>query len=137
MEIIKPYGKKRKVKLEFPEGEGRTKQSMKRECDINVIMAKYQRTGVIEHRNDLGGNYGDATGIELQEAMNLVIQAQETFNGLPSSIRKRFGNSPTEFMDFIHNPENEAEARKLGLLNPLPPAEPAAEPPTEPVQPPA
>ena len=40
---------------------GRTRQSMRDECDINAIMRKYIKTGAIDHVNKYSGEYGFAT----------------------------------------------------------------------------
>lgn len=128
-----------------PSGKTRTKQSMAAECNINNIMAKYQKTGAISHLNTHGAQYDFATSIDFSDAMRLVTTAQEMFNGLPSSIRTRFANDPAQFLDFVQNADNEAEMRKLGLLEQeqppeIPSDEKKTDPPTNtppPVEPPA
>lgn len=94
------------------------KQSFKDECDINKIMAKFQRTGVINHYAKHAPEYGDASPIEYLDALQTVATANEMFAELPSSVRKRFSNSPEEFLEFVQNPENLDECRKMGLANP-------------------
>ena len=115
MEIRKPLQYHGAVQVDAG-GESRTKQSFKKECDINVIMAKYQKTGAITHFNKHQQNYGMADGQTFQEAMNLVCEAQEMFNELPSSIRSRFGNDPAAFLDFVQNEENADEMARMGLI---------------------
>ena len=39
-----------------------TKQSFADECDINNIMKRYIKDGVVNHLNTYQGNYGDFTG---------------------------------------------------------------------------
>lgn len=114
MEIRKPYTREA-VQIDAG-GESSTKQSFKKECDINVIMAKYQKTGAITHFNKHQQNYGMADGQTFQDAMNLVCEAQEMFNDLPSSIRSRFGNDPAAFLDFVQNDENADEMARMGLI---------------------
>ena len=114
MEIRKPYTREA-VQIDAG-GESRTKQSFKKECDINLIMAKYQKTGAITHFNKHQQNYGMADGQTFQDAMNLVCEAQEMFNDLPSSIRSRFGNDPAAFLDFVQNEENADEMARMGLI---------------------
>lgn len=114
MEIRKPYTREA-VQVDAG-GESRTKQSFKKECDINAIMAKYQKTGAITHFNKHQQNYGMADGQTFQDAMNLVCEAQEMFNDLPSSIRSRFGNDPAAFLDFVQNDENADEMARMGLI---------------------
>lgn len=122
--------KRRPVKLSTPE-ETRTKQSHKDECDINNIMARYRRTGLIEAVNRNQPRYADVTGLEFRTAMEMVAQAQQLFEDMPSGVRKRFGNDPAAFLDFVNDPENRPEAVRLGLLkadSPSVPEEPAPAP---------
>lgn len=114
MKIVKPYGEKMKVTSD-PVGKSRTKQSMKDECNINFILAKFQKTGVIEHRKTYEGNYGEFAAIDFHEAMNIVAEAEEMFLTIPAEIRKKFNNDPGEFLKFATNGENIVELRKLGL----------------------
>lgn len=112
--IIKPYGKK-PTSPKIDTGDGLTKQNHKNECDINMIMLRYQKTGIIQHRVDYEDQYDDATGVDFQEAMNLVKSAEKMFSDLPSSVRKQFQNDPSEFMKFVNDPENQDEMISMGL----------------------
>lgn len=136
--ILKQFERKR-VKFATT-GDSMTHQAHKRECDINQIMLKWQKTGVIEHANTYSGSYGDFTAVpeNYQEAMNSVINAQEMFMTLPSSIRRQFDNDPGQFLDFATDPKNADQMVEMGLASqPLevietpPPAAPEASPETE------
>lgn len=117
--------------------ESLVKQSFKKECDINHILSKYQKTGLVDHVSKYQGNYDDLSEpVDYQTALNIVINAQHSFESLPSSIRKKFNNSPQEFLEFVDNPDNLPEMEKLGMIPPqavLPdsPATPDAEAPPE------
>lgn len=111
------YGPKLKVAITFP-AEGRTKQSFKDECDINKIMAKFQTTGLIEFVNQNQGRYLDCTGVDYQEAMLTVANANSMFQSLPSGIRAYFENDPALFVDFASNPENLPQMHEMGLTSP-------------------
>lgn len=113
--FITAYGPKTKCPMAFP-SVGKTKQSFKDECDINVIMSRYMKTGVIDFVNKHQGRYGDVTGLDYQSAMQTISFAQSLFHELPSSVRTRFENDPAQFMDFVHDPSNEAEMHSLGLM---------------------
>lgn len=107
--------------------ESPVQQSMKDETDINVIMAKYRKTGLLEHVNRYQGDYGDFTQApeSYHDAYNRVLAADEMFLDLPAQIRSEFNNDPGAFLAFAENPANEDRMRELGLL----PSKRAAEQP--------
>ena len=113
-----PEIKRRRVSLSCPEKERRTKQSFKQECDINHIMQKFQVTGTVTHVNNHHASYADCTGVDFTNAINTATRAQQMFDELPSSLRKRFGHDPAAFLDFVQSedPGDRAEAARLGLI---------------------
>lgn len=122
MSIIKSaYSKKSKVTLTC--GPGLTKQSHNPECDINQIMAKFLKTGLIEHRNTHAENYGFATSDDYHKSLNILHLANQMFDDLPSKARTKFKNDPAEFLDYVQNPDNEDSLYDLGLTS-YPPAPP-------------
>lgn len=101
-------------------GVSRTHQSFKEETDVNNILKKYQRTGLIDHVNKFGGQYADMPDeADFHSAMNLVVDAQDMFGELPATVRARFQNDPAEFLDFIATAENRDELVDAGLIPPL------------------
>lgn len=96
--------------------ESRTKQSFKDECDINFIMKRYEKTGVIDFVNRRAARFGDATAQDFHESMCLVRDASAAFDGLPAHLRSRFQNDPEQLLAFLDDDENRAEAVKLGLV---------------------
>lgn len=112
------FSPKRTPTLTFPDA-GRTKQSFKAECDVNVIMQRYQKTGILDFANKHEPQYGDCTGVEFQAGMNLVARAREMFEDLPAQVRSRFDNDPAQLLDFVQHAENREEAIKLGLVRPM------------------
>ncbi|WNK12921.1 MAG: internal scaffolding protein [Microvirus sp.] len=94
-----------------------TEQGHKDECDVNNIIKKYDRTGLINHVSRFEAMYGDVGSLEFREALDLQIRVGQNFNELPSEIRKRFNNDPASFLAFLENPKNNAEAVELGLRN--------------------
>ncbi len=111
-----------RVRVSFPEEEGRTRQSFTRECDINVIMAKYQKTGAISHFSRHKPRYEFATSLDFQEALEVVREGDRIFADLPSSLRERF-STPGDFLDFVQDPESAEEMLDLGLRDPVTPKE--------------
>lgn len=117
-----PYDPVERVVVESGK-DGKTRQEFKRECDINTIMARAARTGEMPvNRNP--GLYGDFSTVgDFQSAQELLKDATDQFNGLPSTVRERFRNNPVEMLAFVSDKNNREEAVKLGLVKPV------AEPP--------
>ncbi len=118
MEIRTAYGPKAPIRLKC--GKSMTKQTHARECDINYIMAKFLKTGLIEHRNTHAENYGFATSDDYHTSLNVIQLAQDMFSELPSQARTKFENDPAKFLDYVQNPENADSLYDLGLTD-LPP----------------
>lgn len=99
------------------EGPSRTKQSDAEAADINNIMKKYELTGQLPDMIKNQPQYGDfAISTDYQDSLNTVIKAETQFEALSAVVRKRFGNSPTNFLEFVNNPdENLQEMIDLGL----------------------
>jgi len=106
------------VSMEFPENSDVTDQSFKDECDINTIMARYQSTGELPVLNQGNAQWLDVSEMDFQSHMNFIIEAQDLFDQLPSSIRDRFGNDPGAFLGFCSDEANTVEIAKMGLLTP-------------------
>lgn len=123
------------------EGISMTEQSHKKETDINNIMSKYQKTGVLTFVNSQQPIYAEMASTDLQTAMNTVINAQDMFDNMPAEIRKEFDNDPVKFLQQMDNPEYQERARELGLLPTPRELETALDietpPPAEPTPPPA
>lgn len=118
--------------------DGRTQQHFADEVDINRILAKYRKTGVIEHVKRAQERYGDFTDLA-NYATNLdkVAKAKQSFEMLPAELRNHFKNSIQGFFEFVKDPENIPQMQKWGFfekkpnepgdstLSPAKPAEPA------------
>lgn len=100
------------------EGPSLTKQSFKEECDVNHILDRYMKTGLIEHANTYRGEYGDfVDALDYREAVDVILESREMFSALPAKVRLRFNNDPGEFLGFVENPANYDEMVSLGLVN--------------------
>lgn len=96
----------------------RTQQHFKDECDINTIVKRFGVTGELPI-GTRAPRYGDFTGVsDFQTAMNAVARANEAFDALPASWRKRFDHDPQKFLEFCEKEENRDEAVRLGLVMP-------------------
>lgn len=111
------YSEKSRVRTPVG-GATMTQQNFKAECDINTILKKYQKTGLASHVSSHQGDYVDlSTPVDYQTALNVVINAQASFDSLPSSIRKQFDNDPGTFVQFVSNPDNSDALIEMGLKN--------------------
>lgn len=116
-----------KTGIDCSDSPSRAQQHFRDECDINVLVQRFARTGVPEAPEV--PSYAEFDDVfDFQSAQNVLVDAQRAFMALPSKIRTRFNNSPHEFLQFFHDPENRDESIRLGLRN-APPA------PIEPVLP--
>lgn len=106
-----------------------TKQSHKEECDINTILSKYERTGLITHVQSGRPQYLDLpSDMDYQAALNTMIAAQDAFASLPASVRDRYGNDPARFLSAFENPAELEFLREQGLVEPAKGGEASAEP---------
>ena len=103
---------------------GKTRQEMKKECDVNNIMRRYKKTGKLPDMIKLNPKFGDFAKVtDYHESLNLIIKAENQFNCLSAEIRKRFNNDPAEMLNAINNMDesNIEEFTKLGIIKPKPP----------------
>ncbi len=100
--------------------DGRTKQCHAAECDINKIMARFDRTGTISHVAKYEGVYADFSDFDFFEQTNKLTRGREIFDDLPGEIRQEFGQSPAKFFQWVNDPKNaDAVTQKLlGLGQP-------------------
>lgn len=92
-----------------------TVQDEKDNCDVNKIVARFQRNEVISHVAKYEPQYGDFRGDDYKSAMDTITRANTMFAELPSSARNRFNNDPAAFLDFVQKEENIAEMENMGL----------------------
>lgn len=101
---------------QFNYEESRTEQAHKDACDINVLMARYEKGGEVPVRDDQP-YFGDFVGIgDYQSAKNAVIEAEYSFSQLPASVKKRFDQDPQKLLMFLEDMDNREEAVRLGLI---------------------
>lgn len=115
MKFVKPYSEPQRVQRKFS-GDTMTEQCHKKDCDINHIVSKYEKTGILTHVRQVEPQYGYAPAVDFLEAMQIVTQAEQEFSALPSGLRARFGNDPANFLEFVNDPNSRDEAVKLGLI---------------------
>lgn len=94
----------------------RTKQSFRDACDVKKIIERHRSTGRMPVARGQA-QFGDFGVIpDYQEALNVVIRAEQSFAVLPSRVRERFSNDPALLLSFLADDKNREEAEKLGLV---------------------
>lgn len=95
-----------------------TQQHSKDEVDINNIMARYIKTGVLDHVTKYEAQYIETSECDYHQSMNIIRKADEMFLELPAKVRKQFDNDPGEFLSFVENPVNHSKLAEMGLTKP-------------------
>jgi len=109
-----------------------TKQSFKDECDVNLIMKRFNKIMGTEFLTRYQGHYGDGQFGDFSEvadyrtAFEQVDRANVAFEQLPAKIRYMFSNDPAKFLDFVSDPKNVDQVVSLGLATKSPQSKDAA-----------
>jgi hypothetical protein len=107
-----------------------TKESLAKDLDVNNIVRRHAKTGVLPNAHAFEGIYGEFDSIDLREAEEKVMKANELFMEVPSAIRAEFNNDAGAFIDYATDPANLEQMRQWKLA-PLPEPDPEPEPPIE------
>lgn len=95
-----------RVRSQFtPVGPSKTKQSFAKEADINFIMARYSKTGVVTSMARGTPLYRDVSdaAANLHDAFLLVSDAEEQFMSLPSAVRRLANNDPVQLVAMLQD----------------------------------
>jgi phage internal scaffolding protein len=99
-------------------GESQVQQHMKEETDINTIVSRYLKTGVLGNpsTNARQPMFGDFTGMEYMDMRNAIADIDQQFMSLPAKVRGKFSNDPYQLIRFVNDPANIKESLKMGLI---------------------
>lgn len=107
--------------ISFVKGSSKTKQSFTNECDINKIMAKANKTGMLVDVGAINSRmavFADVSSIgDYREVVTKIAAANAAFENLPGEVKQRFGNDPAALLLFLQDENNLAEAVTLGLVD--------------------
>lgn len=97
--------------------ERKTKSEFADECDINLIMARYRKTGQLPVNAKAASlRYGDFSQVpDFMQMQDKILAAHELFEALPATVRKQFDNNPGEFIAAAHTKEGRELLVKFGL----------------------
>lgn len=83
-------------------GPGRTKQSFKDECDIQNILSRYHKTGMVSHLAAGVPRFVDVSEVgSYREAMERMLAAKDYFMKLPAKVRAEFNHDPAEYVELL------------------------------------
>lgn len=91
----------------------KTEQHHKALSDVNNIVNKYRRSGIIEHGNAQEPVYLDCTGIDYRTMMDKLVNVQRSFNRLPAKERLRFANDPALYLMELERLEQEKKMKEV------------------------
>lgn len=94
----------------------RAQQHFRDECDINVMVARFARTGMPPPPPQMPSPVDFDSVFDFQSAMQVLIDAKAGFMTLPSKVRREFDNDPSKFLAFVQDDANRDEAIRLGLI---------------------
>lgn len=103
-----------------PKNVSRTQQHFSKEANVNTIMKKYGKSGLLTDPTINPTRmpmYGDFSNIPtFMEAQNAIIAVKNWFNQLPPEVRSKFDNDAAKCQEWTINPDNKEEAEELGVL---------------------
>lgn len=102
----------------------RTKQANKHETDINLMVARYKKTGNFGNINPREPKYGDfSEATTLEEAFHRVEQANRDFMALPAQVRALANNDPITLLEMLADEGATKALIDAGLPVTTPPVE--------------
>lgn len=107
-----------KGRVKNPEVVSLTNQADTPACDLNLMFARYEKTGVLVDPSGVARTpvYGDFSDVPNFHEMKIrVVTAEQNFMLLPLSVRTRFENSVQKMLDFLADSKNDKDAVKMGL----------------------
>lgn len=107
-----------------------TRQADADGCDVNQIMKRYEKTGILPPYTT-PGFFADVSQLgDFHRVTEAVRQCTESFMQLPAELRASFGNDVAAFVNWAGDPANKPELEALIAGAEKPPVAPAAvEPP--------
>lgn len=95
----------------------KTDQQYKDEVDVNEIIRRYKKDGIVPHVKNINAQFADVSDIpDLMQGMERIAHAKEEFLRVPASIRAKHKNNVVDFYNWLADPANKEEAVELGLM---------------------
>lgn len=102
--------------ISFKDAPSRTKSEFAEECNINNIVGRAMKTGVLPsgERKPLFDDFSEVK--DYTETQRIIASAEQNFMMLDAETRNKFNNNVADLLDFIDNPDNAEEAANMGLI---------------------
>lgn len=99
----------------------RTKQEMRKESDINVIVARARQGQAVTHVARNMPVFMDVSEVtDYKSALDMLRTTDAFFARLPARVRESFENDPAQFLDAVDTAEGRRKLEAAGLLPPIP-----------------
>lgn len=95
--------------------DGLTKQSFKDDCDMNIIVRKYQQSGFVDHINRQNPNFGIAPNSDFYQTQLAIANVKSLYENLSDVSRGRFA-SVSDLMEALIDPARITELTDLGIF---------------------
>lgn len=96
-----------------------TEQQHKEMVDINNIMENYVKNGTLPNYTGRPLLYVDDTNQPtFEEAHDVIAFAKKRFSQLPQNLKNELNNDYRKLETWLTDPDNQARAIKMGLLQP-------------------
>ena len=116
-----------KTNIDYSEIPSLTVQEQAKSTDINNIMARFRKTGVIEHLNQNKARYIELSQLDYHTIQNQKLEVERVFSELPSATRQAFQNDPQNFLDYLAT-QDYASDMSDGVIDDIKQASEAVEP---------
>lgn len=110
----------RRVPTVLDSYDSMVQQSEAQIADINEIVARYQKTGILDHLSRHESSFGSITGEQYKDYCDAIAQTNSLFEQLPSAAREFFQNDKAAFLDYVSDltEDRRDQLAEFGLVPP-------------------
>lgn len=94
--------KRKRVQIHFCD-PSLTEQTHKNACDINTIVNKFIKTGIMPQNIGPDPQYGFAPNIDFKNALDIVKNTRREFDDLVDSEKALFDHNSDKYAEFLIN----------------------------------
>lgn len=105
--------KRNRVQVYKKPGKSLTEQHHAKACDINTIMAKYLKDGLIDHISKYEPQFGDVSELDFKHSMDTITRVESEFHDLPAYVREHYDHDPANYLAAVITDDGLEELRNL------------------------